>query len=182
MAGSEKKDRLSPPLMFAFRSAHEARDARKKHDLRDESGERIISSRRTTARVAITEPMLRREVARDLDALVNTIALESSQNLEPFDHARRSILNFGLPDIAHRSIDEITVSEVGHEIATALMNFEPRLVRDTIKVHRDDQVDANDLKVRFVVRADLFCVPLHVPIEFVADVEVDTGKIVISRL
>jgi type VI secretion system protein ImpF len=182
MAGVDKKDRLSPPLMFAFRSAYEARDAKKKHDLRDESGERVISSRRTTARVAITEPMLRREVARDLDALVNTIALESTQDLEPFEHARRSILNYGLPDIAHRSIDEITVSEIGPEIAASLMHFEPRLIRDTIKVQRDDQVDATELKVRFVVRADLACVPLNVPIEFVADVEVDTGKIVISRL
>ena len=182
MAGSDKKDRLSPPLMFAFRSAHEARDARKKHDLRDESGERVISSRRTTARVAITEPMLRREVAQDLDALVNTIALESSEDLEPFEHVRRSILNYGLPDIAHRSIDEISVNDVGREIVTALMSFEPRLVRSTIRVQREDQVDANDLRVRFVVRADLACVPLHVPIEFIADVEVDTGKIVISRL
>jgi len=41
---------------------------------------------------------------------------------------------------------------------------------------------AADLKVRFIVRADLFCEPLNVPIEFVADVEVDTGKIMIARL
>ena len=182
MAGPGRKDRLSPPLMFAFRSAHEARDARKKHDLRDESGERIISSRRTTGRVAITEPMLRREVSRDLDALVNTIALESSEDLAPFEYARRSILNYGLPDIGHRSIDEITVSDVGHEIATSLMNFEPRLVRESIRVQRDEEVDAAGLKIRFVVRADLSCEPLNVPVEFVADVEVDTGKIVINRL
>lgn len=182
MPGSDKKDRLSPPLMYAFRSAHEARDARTKHDLRDESGERVISSRRTSARVAITEPMLRGEVARDLEALVNTIAMESSQDLTPYEYVRRSVLNYGLPDIAHRSIDEITVSDVGREIAIALMNFEPRLVRETIRVQRDDQVDESALKVRFVVRADLSCVPLNVPVEFVADVEVDTGKIVINRL
>lgn len=182
MAGPGKNNRLSPPLMFAFRSAFEARDAKKKHDLRDETGERVISSRRTTARTAITEPMLRREVARDLDALVNTIALESSQDLEPFDHARKSILNFGLPDIAHRSIDEISINDVGYEIATALMNFEPRLISDTIRVKRDEDVGPDELKVRFVVRADLSCEPLNVPIEFVADFEVDTGKIVINRL
>lgn len=180
MAGSEKKDRLSPPLIFAFRSAHEARDAKKKHDLRDESGERVLSSRRTAARAAITESMLRREVARDLDSLVNTIALESSEDLEPFEYARRSIINHGLPDIAHRSIDEISVNDVGHEIVNALMNFEPRLVKETVKVRRDEEVE--DLRVRFVVRADLACYPLHVPIEFIADVEVDTGKIMISRL
>jgi len=71
-----KKERLSPPLMHAFRSAFEARDSRKKLDLRDESGERMIATRRTAARVAITEPTLRREVSRDLDALLNTIALD----------------------------------------------------------------------------------------------------------
>lgn len=182
MAGPGKKDRLSPPLMFAFRSAHEARDAKKKHDLRDESGERVISSRRTTARVAITEPMLRREVSRDLDALVNTIAMESTQDLGSYAYVRKSIINYGLPDIAHHSIDEISINDVGYEIANALMNFEPRLVRETIKVQRDESIDAADLKVRFVVRADLSCEPLNVPIEFVADVEVDTGKIVINRL
>jgi type VI secretion system protein ImpF len=182
MAGTGKKERLSPPLMYAFRSAHEARDAKKKIDLRDESGERVISSRRTTARAVINEPMLRREVARDLDALMNTIALESTQDMRAFDHVRSSILNFGFPDIAHRSIDEISLDDVKYEIATVLMNYEPRLIRNTIHVTRDDTVDAADLKVRFVVRADLFCEPVNVPIEFVAEVEVDTGKIMINRL
>ena len=81
MSNLGKKERLSPPLMHAFRSAFEARDSKKKLDLRDESGERVIASRRTAARAAITEPTLRREVARDLDALMNTIALESTQDL-----------------------------------------------------------------------------------------------------
>ena len=182
MAGSGRKERLSPPLMYAFRSAHEARDAKKKIDLRDESGERIIATRRTTARVAITEPMLRREVGQDLDALMNTISMDSTENLQSFEHVQNSILNFGFPDIAHRSIDEHSLNDVKHEIETVLTNYEPRLIRDTIQVTRDMGVDAADLKVRFVVRADLSCVPLNVPIEFVADVEIDTGKIMINRL
>jgi type VI secretion system protein ImpF len=177
-----KKERLSPPLMHAFRSAFEARDSRKKLDLRDESGERMIATRRTAARVAITEPTLRREVSRDLDALLNTIALESTQDLRSSEHVRKSILNFGFPDIAHRSIDEISVNDVSHEIATVLMNYEPRLLRHTVQVKRDTTVDAADLKVRFIVRADLACDPMNVPIEFVADVEIDSGKIVINRL
>jgi len=182
MAGTGRKERLSPPLMYAFRSAHEARDAKKKIDLRDESGERVIASRRTTARSVISEPLLRREVARDLDALMNTIAMESTQDMHAFEHVRNSILNFGFPDIAHRSIDEISIDDVKYEIATVLMNYEPRLIRNTIHVTRDNTVDAADLKVRFVVRADLFCEPLNVPVEFVAEVEVDTGKIMINRL
>ena len=182
MATAGRKERLSPPLMYAFRTAHEARDAKKKIDLRDESGERVIASRRTAARIAITEPMLRREVARDLDALMNTIAMESTQDLRAFEYVRKSVLNYGFPDIAHRTIDELTLDDVKHEIASVLTSHEPRLVRNTVQVTRDASVDAADLKVRFIVRADLFCEPLNVPIEFVADVEIDTGKIKINRL
>ena len=74
--------------MFAFRSANEARDAKKKLDLRDEAGERIIAGRRATGRTAITEGLLRKDVAHDLEALMNTIALESSQDLQEFSKSR----------------------------------------------------------------------------------------------
>ena len=46
----EKNDRLAPPLMYAFRTAHEKRDAKAKLDLRDEAGERVIAARRLTIR------------------------------------------------------------------------------------------------------------------------------------
>ena len=45
MSIAPKKDRLSPPLMLAFRTAHAGRDAKDKIDLRDKSGERIIAGR-----------------------------------------------------------------------------------------------------------------------------------------
>jgi type VI secretion system protein ImpF len=182
MTSVRKTDRLSPPLMYAFRSAHEARDARTRLDLRDEAGERIIAGRRMAVRTAITEPTLRREVARDLDALMNTIALESSEDLEPFDHVRRSILNFGLPDITHRSIDEMSVEGVGDEIKSALVRHEPRLIPGSIRVVKDPEINEAELKVRFVVRAELLCEPLNVPVEFVADLELDSGNISIGRL
>lgn len=177
-----EKARLSPPIMFAFRAAHEAGDARKKIELRDESGERVLASRRAKPRAIINESLLRRDVSRDLENLVNAIALESTVDLDEAAYVRKSILNFGIPDFAHRSIDEFSVREVSVEIATALKNFEPRLVSDSIRVARDDTVNAAELKVRFLVRADLSCEPVHVPVEFVAEVEIETGKLLINRL
>ena len=182
MVGVKKTDRLSPPLMYAFRAAHEARDAKTKLDLRDEGGDRVIAGRRMAVRTAITEPALRREVAQDLDALMNTIAMESSEDLAPFEHARRSILNYGLPDITHRSIDELSVNDVSDEIKAALMRHEPRLVPASIRVSKDAEINEAELKMRFVVRADLVCVPLNVPVEFVADLELDSGNISVGRL
>ena len=76
MAGPNRKTRLTPPLMYAFRAAHDAKDTRKKLDLRDDgSGERIISGRRGPARAAITEPLLRRSSHRISTILMNTVNL-----------------------------------------------------------------------------------------------------------
>src|ERR1700753_324038 len=115
MSIAPKKDRLSPPLMLAFRTAHAKRDAKAKIDLRDASGERVIAGRRSSGRFPISETVLRREVAHDLDSLMNTVALESTEDLSGHAQVRASILNYGFPDIAHRSIDEITVDDLKDE-------------------------------------------------------------------
>jgi len=175
------KNRLSAPFMYAFRASHAARDGRQKLDVRDDTGERVIASHRAPTRAAITEPILRREVMRDLDTLMNTIAISATLDMERLDYARRSILNFGFPDVGHRSIDETSVDEIRSEIADVLRAYEPRILTDTIQVERDESVDATALKVRFRIHADLSCDPAPVPLELVADIEVDTGKIVISR-
>jgi type VI secretion system protein ImpF len=182
MSVASKKDRLSPPLMLAFRTAHAKRDARDKIDIRDKSGERIIAGRRSSGRFPISEALLRREVAHDLDSLMNTVALESTEDLSRHAHVRASILNYGFPDIAHRSIDEISVDDLKDEIRTVLMTFEPRLERGSIRARRDTSVTAEQLKLRFVVQADLHCEPLNVPVEFIADVDLDSGGIHINRL
>lgn len=163
--------------MHAFRGAHESKDAKQKLDLRDATGERVIAARRVAVRTTITEPHLRREVARDLEALVNTVAMDSTEDLSPFEAVRKSVLNYGLPDIVHRSIDEGSVGDIAKEIKAALLDHEPRLARATIDVVRDTRVDKFELKIRFVVRAELLCHPVNVPVEFVADVEMDSGAI-----
>lgn len=168
--------------MYAFRSAYDAHDAKKKLDLRDEAGNRIIASRMATGRSAITERMLRREVSRDLEGLLNTIALESTLDLYGCDYVRKSVINFGLPDITHRHIDDHSVNEIADELQTVLTHFEPRLVPGSISVSRDTTVDTAELKIRFHVHADLSCDPVNVPVEFIADIEVDTGKFRINRL
>jgi type VI secretion system protein ImpF len=182
MTVTPKKDRLCPPLMLAFRTAHEARDARKKLDLRDQFGERVIAGRRSAGRFPISETLLRREVARDIETLLNTIALESSLNLTGRDCVRTSILNHGFPDIAHRSIDEVTDEELSDALRAVLTTYELRLDRRTIRVRRDSSVGAEQLKLRFIVHADLKCEPLNVPVEFIADVDLDSGDIQINRL
>jgi type VI secretion system protein ImpF len=173
------RKRLRPPLMFAFREAHLSKDAKLSLDLRDAGGERVIASRRAAPRAAITEQKLRREIALDLEALVNTINLAASIDLSAHEHVRRSVLNHGFPDLTRLSIDEHRVEAIREDLAAVLVGYEPRLIRQSIAVERDQSLDPAELKLRFLVRAGLNCEPLNVPIEFVADLELDTGKIAI---
>ena len=182
MAGASETRRLSPPLSHVFRAAHAARDARRKVDLRDEGGERIIAGRLGTARTAITEPVLRREVAGDLEKLMNTVNLASVLDLGAFGHVARSVLNFGIPDVVHRTIDEGGTDEIVEELAAALKVFEPRLLPGSLRIKRDTSIDVASLKVRFLIQADLVCDPLAVPVEFVADIRLDTGDAQIQNL
>jgi type VI secretion system protein ImpF len=181
MSGLNSKTRLSPPLMHVFRAAHEAKDAKKTVDIRNESGDRVIAGRRLRPHHIITEPVLRREVGRDVDALLNSIALESTVDMTDAPYVRKSIINFGIPDITHRSIDEAGVDDIPAEIKAALANYEPRLAAASVRVTRDTSVDPAELKIRFIVRADLTCEPVHVPVEFVAEV-IEPGKIIVNRL
>ncbi len=181
MARLDSKTRLSPPLMQVFRAAHAAKDAKKTIEIRNQSGDRVIAGRRLRPRHVITEPVLRREVGRDLEALLNSIALESTIDMTDAPYVRKSIINFGIPDITRRSIDEAGVADIPEEIKAAIINYEPRLAADSVRVVRDTSVDPVELKIRFIVRADLSCDPVHVPVEFIADV-IETGKILVNRL
>jgi type VI secretion system protein ImpF len=179
---SNKNDRLAPPLMYAFRTAHEKRDAKAKLDLRDEGGERVIAARRVTTRGPISESGLRREVMIDLLGLLNTVNLDAAEDLSSLPAVRSSILNYGFPDLSWRSIDENSLHDVAREIEIALADFEPRLARNSIQAKRDLSISAEELKLRFLVKADLRARPVNVPVEFVAEVELDSGKIKIDRL
>jgi type VI secretion system protein ImpF len=178
----KKNERLAPPLMFAIRTAHEKRDARKALDLRDASGQRVIAARRAPSRAPISEPGLRREVNSDLVDLLNTTNLDSAIGLDDAPEVARSVLNFGFPDLSTRTIDEHRLIEISKQIERALMIFEPRLAHDTLAVGRSPFIDAEALRIKFFIKADLRAEPIDVPVEFIAEVELDSGKIKVDRL
>ncbi len=168
--------------MQAFREAARARDSRKVADERDASGDRVIAGRRNMARRATNEQALRRELSEDLSTLLNTVNLGSTLDISELTYVSNSILNFGLADISSFTVEEMAVADVSVELRDILRSYEPRLVPETIEVERIGGVDTVDMKVRFVIRAEMRASPVDVPVEFVADLEIETAKMQISRL
>lgn len=174
-------ERFQIPVLFAFRDAFSAGDARKRHEERV-GGERVLSGRGSLKRRGADEALLKRNLAIDLLALVNTIDLGSAVELDELDYVSRSVLNFGLHDVAHLTSEEVGVDEIARNLSAALLQHEPRLNPETLEVAREDSFDDVNQRIRFTVRAEMACKPLDVPIEFVAEVDVSGGKVQLTRL
>jgi type VI secretion system protein ImpF len=177
----EVADYFQVPLMFAFRDAFSRGDASKRLDNRV-AGERVIAERGSSRRRGADEALVRENFSLDLLSLVNTINLGSAVDLRGLDHVEKSVLNFGLPDITQMTSEDARVSDVSRNLLTALANFEPRLHRDSLRVERSETFDEVNQRIRFVVSGELSCRPLDVPIEFVAEVDVGSGKVQLTRL
>lgn len=181
MASRGNAHRVRIPLMEAFRAAHRERDARVHLDVRDAGGERVIAGRRAGARAAVSVADLQRSVATDLERLLNAVNFAAGVDLDALPHVARSVINHGFVDIARLSIEDGAVNDIAAEIERVLRAFEPRLSARSISARRDDTVDSAELKLRFVVNAEIEADPLNVPVQFVADLERDTGRVRVAQ-
>jgi len=173
---------FAPALMQAFRDAAMARDSRKVVDERSAEGERIIAGRKNLTRRASNEQALRLALSEDLGSLLNTVSFGSTIDIADFPYVSSSILNFGFADVSALTIDEMAVADLSDELREVLQRYEPRLVPETIEVERDPALDTNGMRARFTIRAEMRAKPVDVPVEFVAELEIETSKMQISRL
>ena len=120
---------------------------------------------------------LRDAVRRDLGFLFNTTRLAAVQDLADYPRVERSTLNFGLPDYAGRPVSTLDKNEVARGVKRAILEFEPRLVRQTLRVDivtNPDEHGRNAL--RFEIKADLWCQPLPVRLYLRTDVNLEDGE------
>jgi type VI secretion system protein ImpF len=176
-----KSPAFQVPLMLAFREAFHEGDAAKRVEQRV-GGERVVSGRGSLRRRGADEALLKRDLAVDLLSLANTVDLGSAIDISDLDYVRRSIVNFGLPDFSALTDLEVGVAGIGQQLRNALLAHEPRLRPESIHVEQDTEVDGETHRVSFSVTAEMACSPLDLPLEFVAEVEVGSGKMRLTRL
>ena len=110
----------------------------------------------TVSRTPITEAELRKLVNSDLVALLNTVNLDSARGSVGGAGGRASPFSTSafLTSPAGRSTRTRRAGSRGR-LEAALRDFEPRLVRGSIKARRDETVSPDELRVRFLVSAAL---------------------------
>lgn len=125
---------------------------------------------------------LRDSVLRDLSWLLNAVHLAATQDLSDYPLVERSVLNFGLPGFAGRTVGEIDPGQIERAMREALMRYEPRLNPNTLKVglvkHSLNE-DSHNV-VALEIEAELWAqpLPLHLFMKTELDLEIGSVRVI----
>ena len=135
-------------------------------------------------RRVMSKSRLRQAVLRDLAWLFNATQPTSTLDLAQIPHVRQSVLNFGLPALSGRAATSLDVGELERAIRQAILDFEPRILPDSLEVKAlsvENALDHHNV-VGVQIRGQLWAQP--VPLELLVRTEIDleTGKVEIADL
>jgi len=122
---------------------------------------------------------LRKAVLRDLSWLFNTTGLSSVQDLKSYPLVAQSVINFGFPDLSGKTASGLDLAEVERRMRQAIWDFEPRILRDTVRIRAstaEETVGAPN-RVTFEVHGELWGQPLPERLYLKTELDLEIGEI-----
>lgn len=158
---AEARDRLQPALLD--RLTDEAPSSKVEADER-----RVMS-----------KAQLRQAVIRDLGWLFNAVQPLRAQEAQAHPAAATSTLNFGLPALAGELASKVDVSQLERAIHKAIVDFEPRIVADTITVRAieaEDVLSTHNV-IEFEIRGLLWAQPVPLELLLRTQLDLEAGQV-----
>ena len=81
-------------------------------------------------------------------------------------------------------MDEVEDDDGGRTINSldGYVNNEPRFVPESMEVKLREEFDDVNQKLMFEINAEMACKPVDIPLEFVAEIDVGSGKMKFSNI
>lgn len=140
-------------------------------NLREPLERRIFSIRR-----------LRESVLRDLGWLLNTTNMSHRDDIDRYEEAVGSVINYGIVDLAGMTSTSIDAKDLASQVRAAIVRFEPRLLHESLIVEAEidhDSMAHNTLRMR--VEGELWAVPAPLRILINTAFDLESGSVVISE-
>jgi type VI secretion system protein ImpF len=163
MAELTQQERLQPCLLD--RLSDDEPD--KKQEARDQ---RVVSLRR-----------LREGVLRDLGWLLNATNLAALEDLDDYPAVAQSVVNFGMPALAGTLASSVDINDFERQIYQAIVDFEPRILRDTLKVRM--VVSAEEMShnaMTFEIEGQLWAQPVPQRLYLKTEIDLELGAVKLS--
>ena len=124
---------------------------------------------------------LRQIVRRDLSWLLNANNLETVIDAERYPRVARSTLNYGVRDASGDFANADRARTMQDAIRRAIEIFEPRVNAAALQVVvRDTEQGANDHRIYFDIRGELWAEPLPVELYLRSEVDLTTGEVLLE--
>lgn len=124
---------------------------------------------------------LREIIQRDLSWLLNTGNLDSEIDAETYPHARRSVLNYGVPDATGDFANMRRATEVRDAIQRAIELFEPRIIDGTLNVITQTSDAKREPVIVFDIVADMWAEPLPTELYLRSQFDTTTGQVSLEQ-
>jgi type VI secretion system protein ImpF len=140
----------------------------------DEPGQAVESRDRRV----ISLERLRQCVLRDLGWLLNTGRLTQVEDLDSYPEVKHSVLNYGSLDLTGRLLSSSDVGELESAVRQAIWEFEPRILRETVKVRSVvDREAMSSNSITFEIEGSLWAQPMPMRMFMHTEIDLETGQV-----
>lgn len=160
MATPEVRDRLQPALLDRLTDESPGQ--------RQEADDRRVMSK----------GQLRHAVLRDLSWLFNATQPRAGW-AEEHPALAGSVLNFGLPPMSGTRVSKLDVTLLERAIKRAILDFEPRILPETLSVHALETGSVLDMHnmIDFEIRGHLWAQPVPLEILLRTKLDLEAGQV-----
>ena len=125
---------------------------------------------------------LRDAVRRDLAWLLNCVHLEATDDLSEWPLVARSTLNYGMPETSGVPLANINVEMLQKRVRQAILDFEPRLVRNKLSVTIEKQAAVmNRNSLVFLIEGEVWAQPVPQSICVRTEFDLETGVVKVDE-
>ncbi len=147
--------------------------------LTDDEPDRQVESREQRV---LSVQRLKAALLRDLVWLLNTGHLESVEDLEGLPEVRRSVLNYGIPDLAGLTISGADTLAIEKAVREAVAAFEPRIAPGSLQVSIEKgESGMGRSAMVFRIEGELWARPTPQALYLKTEVDLETGSVTVSE-
>lgn len=139
-------------------------------------------TKESPAQRVLSQQQIKEAVIRDIGWLLNTVSLDTVYDLSAFPEARRSVINYGLPDISGRTASSIDVDKLEKELQRVIYEFEPRVIPNSLKIKIHSQPDEmNHNSLVFEIQGVVFGQPMPFQVMLQSELDLESGDFVVRE-
>ena len=135
-------------------------------------------ARRASLSSNFSQRKLRELVTRDINWLLNTTSLDVVEDLSGHPQVAKSVVNYGVPGLSGASIGSLEPEVIQRKIKAALLNFEPRILKNSLQVHVTTSESNDQRALTFEIECNIRSYPSPEHLHINSSINLETGKVI----